>query len=327
MVIRNRFRLSTLIAGLLFIPSSTRIEAQTLLCDRLHNSFASPPPISTVHFGITGSRSGEAHMLRLGSPALTQATNNGADLTLFGNFGNNILDSFRGDKIYLHLTAIAATTLLVSGGVDYSVEHYFNQHPEYGSWAHPVVSTGEFLPFIAGGSLFAYAKLRNDNEALGASFAVLQASLIEFLYNSTLKAVTGRSNPDWRHVSNMDSLSRSFRFGFLRGGVFWGWPSGHTASTMAVVSALTSYYPDKTWLKVAGFGLVAYTMFGVSANNRGGMHWFSDAIAGALMSYAVGSTVGKYYRSVYSGQAQPLQSPANPSMGFDPTGITISFQF
>jgi hypothetical protein len=57
------------------------------------------------------------------------------------------------------------------------------------------------------------------------------------------------------------------------------------------------------------------------------MHWFSAAVAGALMSYAVGSTVGKYYRSIYSGQAQPLQSPANPSMGFDPGGINISFQF
>jgi membrane-associated phospholipid phosphatase len=192
-----------------------------------------------------------------------------------------------------------------------------------------VVFTGEYFPFIAGGSLFAYAKLRNDREVLGASFAVLQASLIEFLYNSALKAVTGRPNPDWRHVSDMDSLSRTFRFGFLRGGVFWGWPSGHTAATMAVVSALTSYYPDKTWLKVVGFGLVGYTMFGVSANNRGGMHWFSDALAGALMSYAVGSTVGKYYRNAYSGQTQTssLQPPANPSMGFNPTGITVTFMF
>jgi membrane-associated phospholipid phosphatase len=70
-------------------------------------------------------------------------------------------------------------------------------------------------------------------------------------------------------------------------------------------------------------------MFGVSANNRGGMHWFSDALAGALMSYAVGSTVGKYYRNAYSGQTQTssLQPPANPSMGFNPTGITVTFMF
>ena len=320
-------RYSSLIASLLFILPSTRMGAQTIVGNGLHDSFTSACRIAPVRYGITENRFGESNMLRLVLPVQAQATNNGADLALFGNFGNNIRDSFRGDNVYLHLTAIAATALFVSQGIDYDVEHYFNQHPEYGSWAHPVISTGQFLPFIAGGSLFAYAKIRNDNEVLGASFAVLQASLIEFLCNSTLKALTGRPNPDWRHVSNMDSLSRSFRFGFLRGGIFWGWPSGHTASTMAVVSALISYYPDKAWLKVAGFGLVAYTMFGVSANNRGGMHWFSDAVAGALMSYAVGSTVGKYYRSVYSSQAQQPQSPNNPSMGFNPTGITISFHF
>ena len=111
-----------------------------------------------------------AGLLFISSPARI-----GAQTLVFGTIGNNVLDSFRGNKLYLHLTAIAATTLLVSGGVDYNVQHYFNQHPEYGSWAHPVLSTGEYLPFIAGGSLFAYAKLRNDNEALGASFAVLQA--------------------------------------------------------------------------------------------------------------------------------------------------------
>ena len=265
----------------------------------------------------------------LPSPAAAVAENNAPDLNLFGNFGNNVLDSFRGNNVYFHLTAVAATAIIVDQGVDYDVEHYFNEHTEYGSWARPVVFTGEYLPFIAGGSLFAYAKIRNDREVLGASFAVMQASLIEFVYNSALKAVTGRPNPDWRHVSDMDSLSKTFRFGFLRGGVFWGWPSGHTAATMAVVSALTSYYPDKTWLKVVGFGLVGYTMFGVSANNRGGMHWLSDAVAGALMSYAVGSTVGKYYRNIYSGPSQSslLQPSVSPATGINPAGITLTFLF
>ena len=70
-------------------------------------------------------------------------------------------------------------------------------------------------------------------------------------------------------------------------------------------------------------------MFGVSANNRGGMHWFSDAVAGALMSYAVGSTVGKYYRNVYSGETgnASLQTPANPAMGINPNGISLTFMF
>ncbi len=302
-VVRRMYLFAIFTAFVVQFLSPARMAAQTLPSEALRNSLL--------------------------PPAAAAAENNPADLNLFGNFGNNVLDSFRGNNIYFHLTAVAATAIIVDQGIDYDVEHYFNQHTEYGPWARPVVFTGEYLPFIASGSLFAYAKIKNDRAVLGASFAVMQASLIEFFYNSALKAVTGRPNPDWRHVSDMDSLSKTFRFGFLRGGVFWGWPSGHTAATMAVVSALTAYYPDKTWLKVVGFGLVGYTMFGVSANNRGGMHWLSDAVAGALMSYAVGSTVGKYYRNIYSGSAQTssLQPPANPSMGINPAEINLTFLF
>jgi membrane-associated phospholipid phosphatase len=249
------------------------------------------------------------------------------DLNLFGNFGNNILDSFKDNNIYFHLAGVASTYVLVYSNVDYYVEKFFNENEEFGKYARPVIYSGMFLPFAVGGGLFADAKIQKDNETLGASFAVLQASLIEFLYNSSLKAITGRSNPDWRDNTDMDSLSKTFQFGFLRGGIFWGWPSGHTASTMAVVSALTNYYPNKTWLKIAGSSLVGYTIFGVSAVNRGGMHWFSDAIAAALMSYAIGSTVGKYYRNIYSTKSTSNTTPSviNSYPQLNALGLSLSF--
>lgn len=251
------------------------------------------------------------------------------DFNLFGNFGNNILNSFKGNNLYLHLAGIALTSVLVTQDVDYKVEHFFNQNPEYGQWARPILVTGQLLPFIVGGGLYAYGKFDNNSEYVGASFAVLQASLIEFLYNSTLKAITGRPGPDWRHNTDMESLSKTFRFGFLRGGIFWGWPSGHTSTTMAVVSALTNYFPEAAWLKIVGYSWVAYTIFGVSSVNRGGMHWFSDAIAAALMSYAVGSTVGKYYRSVYNNavSSNPNSKKVNIVPEANPIGINLSFEF
>jgi membrane-associated phospholipid phosphatase len=319
--LRTTFRLFCIIVSILI--SSPVIQAQTIFRENGSGSFLSLIR-NPMHLGITENHFPEPDVVQEPLPAPTPSVTSAQSLNLFGNLGNNVLDSFRGNNIYLHLSAVAATTLLVTGGIDYDVEHYFNQHPEYGSWAHPVVFSGMYLPFVAGGSLFAYSKINNDKQTLGASFAVLQASLIEFLYNSTLKAITGRPHPDWRNVSDMDSLSKTFRFGFLRGGMFWGWPSGHTAATMAVVSALTNYYPDKTWLKIAGYGLVGYTMFGVCATNRGGMHWFSDAVAGALMSYAVGSTVGKYYRKIYSGQKQ---ASTGASTAFNPMKINISIGF
>lgn len=265
------------------------------------------------------------HPLRLASGPTAPEN---AELNLFGNFGNNFLDGFKGNNLYLQLSAVGATCLLVTTGADYSVEHFFNTHPEYGSYGRGVFITGQYLPFIAGGSLLMYAGATRDKETLGAAFAVIQASLMELMYNTALKAVTGRPGPDWRHNADMESLSKEFRFGFLRGGVFWGWPSGHTAATMAVVSSLIGYYPHSTWLKVAGFSLVAYTIFAVSSVNRGGMHWFSDAVAAALMSYAIGSTVGRYYRSVYDrmSAATPTAS-AGEAVTLQTTPMSLGFSF
>ncbi len=248
------------------------------------------------------------------------------NLGIFDHIGQNFLNSFKGSNLYLQLAGVASTCLIVTTNTDYHVERYFNQHEFYSNIARPVVFSGMFLPFIAGGSLYAYAKLKNDNKVLGASFAVIQASITELIYNSFLKAITGRPHPDWQHVSDMKSLSKKFRFGFLRGGVFWGWPSGHTSATTAVVSALMGYYPNSTWLKIAGFSLMAYTIFGVSAFHRGGMHWFSDAIAAAFMSYAVGSTIGKYYRSRFS-NVNSSGTNTLPNISGNLNGISFSIQF
>ena len=255
-----------------------------------------------------------------------QSTSANPNLGVFDHFGQNFLNSFKGDNLYLQLAGVASTALIVTTNTDYHVEKYFNEHEVYTGIARPVVFSGMFLPFIASGSLYAYAKFKNDNEVLGASFAVMQATITEFLYNSLLKAITGRPHPDWQHTSDMKSLSKTFRFGFDRGGIFWGWPSGHTAATTAVVSALMGYYPNSTWLKVAGFSLMAYTIFGVSAFHRGGMHWFSDAVAAAFMSYAVGSTIGKYYRSRFSNTG--IQSSnLMPAIGNTLGGFSFSIQF
>lgn len=253
----------------------------------------------------------------------TTTINQSPDLSLFGNIGNNILNSFKGDNLYLHLAGIASTVLIVTTNTDYHVHKFFYDHEEFGNAARPIIRAGMFIPFVTGGSLYAYGKFAEDDRAVAASFAVLQASLVAFLYNSLLKAVTGRPNPDWQHHSDMKALSKTFRFGFMRGGVFWGWPSGHTSSAMAVVSALTSFYADKTWLKVAGYSLVAYMMYGVSSLHRGGMHWFSDAVAAAFMSYAIGSTIGKYYRSKFEHSGNSGGVP--PGMEFPLINIQFAF--
>ncbi|MGA9293776.1 MAG: phosphatase PAP2 family protein [Ignavibacteriaceae bacterium] len=278
--------------------------------------FAQQQIISKIGLNSLGILNGinRLNNFKSGTSSLELSDSYTPDLKLFGNFGNNILNSFKGDNLYLHLAGIASTFLLVSSNTDYKVEKFFNEHEGYGNAARPIIRIAMYFPFVISGSLYAYGKLNKDNEAVGASFAVLQSSLIALAYNTLLKAVTGRPHPDWKNNDDLKSLSKTFRFGFLRGGVFWGWPSGHTSSTMAVVSALTNFYPDKTWLKIAGYSYVAYMIFAVSSLNRGGMHWFSDAIAAAFMSYAIGSTVGKYYRNQFkkSANSNTISPAAEP---------------
>ena len=324
----NFILLFILFAIILFVFLPVGISAQGFSRIELNKIVYVNSPVNNPAYRFNGNNYFNRNALSdLNS---TGSANSAApDLTLFGNFGNNFLDSFKGNNLYLHLAAVASTYLIVSQDIDYKVEKYFNEHEEFGEAGRPVVFSGMMLPFIASGSLYAYGKIKKDDEVLGASYAVMQSSIIALLYNSFLKAITGRPHPDWRNSNDIEGLSKTFRFGFMRGGMFWGWPSGHTSSTMAVVSALTNYYPDKTWLKIAGYSLAAYTIFGVSSVNRGGMHWFSDAVAAAFIYYAIGSTVGKYYRKVYSSPnpAGTNSSKINAASDPNPIGINFSFQF
>jgi len=90
----------------------------------------------------------------------------------------------------------------------------------------------------------------------------------------------------------MDS-SRGFQFGFLKGGVFWGWPSGHTTVTFAMTVCLIVLYPKN---KMAVFLALLYALYiglGISVT----IHWFSEFVAGAIIGSVIGTVVGKSFRT------------------------------
>jgi hypothetical protein len=47
---------------------------------------------------------------------------------------------------------------------------------------------------------------------------------------------------------------------------------------------------------------MAYMLAMVSAEHQGQFHWFSDGVAGGLMGYAIGRTVGRNMRAHVSGE-------------------------
>jgi membrane-associated phospholipid phosphatase len=87
-------------------------------------------------------------------------------------------------------------------------------------------------------------------------------------------------------------ISHEFQFGFMRGGVFWGWPSSHTTVAFATMLTLITLYPKNVGLKVVAIIYALYVGFGVSM----GIHWFSEFIAGMIIGSIIGVTVGRSFR-------------------------------
>jgi len=94
-------------------------------------------------------------------------------------------------------------------------------------------------------------------------------------------------------------------------GQYFGWPSGHTSSSMTVASVVHEYY-----------GLLPaaplYALTGLVMYERmiTGQHWASDVIFGAALGYVVGHTVaGEHRIQVFGMDVIPYNDPYMGSSG------------
>ena len=186
--------------------------------------------------------------------------------------------------ILWHLLFIALTFILVRSGFDW---WYFSvtRSPVLREWMFPSAVIGGLVPLalplslIVSGYINSHAKISLTGWALG------QAALIGSLLSSTYKAFTGRMHPE--HFIGAD-ISHDFRFGWLRGGVFWGWPSSHTTIAFAMAVTVFTLFPKRRWLGRLAIAYAFYIGLGVSMT----IHWFSDFAAGAILGTIIGRVVG-----------------------------------
>jgi len=216
-------------------------------------------------------------------------------LAPWSGLGRNAVAIFSGSNALLHLSALGGTFLIIETGLDTQVHNFFVRHTFFENASHPAVSLGSIFPVLLGGGFLASGLIGGSSQLGSAGGAVLQASLLALSYTSALKALTGRPGPE-HGILDDNQASTDFRFGFLRGGVFHGWPSGHMMANTAAVTSLLSFYKDNIWLDIAGGTYLAYMFLSVISHGKSSMHWFSDAVAGTLMGYAIGTTVGRDFR-------------------------------
>jgi membrane-associated phospholipid phosphatase len=174
----------------------------------------------------------------------------------FATLPRNFVGCFKGRMILWHLMAMVITFVLVWSGFDW---FYFTatRNPVLIAWTFPAAPIGGLLPIALPLVLFLIGILLKHPLTLRTGWAIGQAELIGSLISSVYKAVTGRIHPPriYSPFGEGADVSHVFRFGFLRGGVFWGWPSSHTTIAFAMVFTLFMLLPKHRWV---GFLAIVY---------------------------------------------------------------------
>jgi membrane-associated phospholipid phosphatase len=204
----------------------------------------------------------------------------------------NITRCFKGYNLLWHFLAIALTYIIVTSDFDW---YYFisTQKPVLRTFLFPAVRLGMILPIVVPLLLLAIGILRKNLKIKNTAFALGQAAMLGLAVSSFYKAFTGRIPPP--HFFNRGvpvNTSHGFQFGFLRGGMFWGWPSSHTTVAFAMAVALWELYPENKLVRYAALLYAFYVGIGVSIT----IHWFSEFAAGAIIGSVIGAVVGKSFQ-------------------------------
>ena len=224
----------------------------------------------------------------------------------FSTSPRNIIECFSGPRLIWHGAAIVLTCILVTSGFDW---HFFisTRDPALRSLMFPAVRIGGLLPIVLPITLIALGSLARDARARLVGWAIGQAELIGALIAAAYKAITGRAHPT--HGIGAD-LTHVFRFGILRGGVFWGWPSSHTTIAFAMALTVFTLFPKQKWMGYLAIAYAIYIGVGVSIT----IHWFSDFVAGAIFGSLIGVVVGKSFLLSQNGKPAPTPDPQRVPM-------------
>lgn len=200
----------------------------------------------------------------------------------------SLIGCFKRWKLVWHLAAVLLTVILVASGFDW---RYFlaTRSPGLRAWMWPAALIGMFLPICLPLLLLFIGSLARSAKTTLTGWAIGQAELIGALVVVACKAFTGRAHPPHRIGPD---ISQVFHFGFLRGGVFWGWPSSHTTIAFAMALTVFTLFPKQRWLGLPAILYASYIGIGVSMT----IHWFSDFVAGVIIGSVIGTVVGKCFR-------------------------------
>lgn len=208
---------------------------------------------------------------------------------LFYRMRDTLVRCFTGKYLLLQIGAVFATYIIVTSGFDFIYYLAFDgTHTQHILFSAVVV--GGIVPIVFPLWLLLYGHVFNKKKVTILANMLAQAAILGWGVSSFYKVWTGRVPPS-HSLNTLIDLSGNFRFGFFDGGIFWGWPSSHTAIAFAMALAVWSAYPRHIVIKYAAIIYAIYIGLGVSLS----IHWFSDAVAGAIIGSIIGLSIGKSF--------------------------------
>lgn len=177
---------------------------------------------------------------------------------------------------------------LIHKGIDWNWFQFFSLHHEFQYVLIGAAIIGMIMPAIGPIILFKGMR-RQDKKLIESGRALIQAVMIALLISSVIKAFTGRFPPEPFSRSTVEDFSNHLRFGFLEGGIFEGWPSGHTMTAFAMIAIVVCIHRSNVNLIVIACLYGMYMLIGVSAT----IHWLSDSLAGAIIGTSIGLTISR----------------------------------
>jgi membrane-associated phospholipid phosphatase len=202
-----------------------------------------------------------------------------------------LLAVFRGKNIFYHISAALLTYALVVSGLDW---HFYEatRSPYFEVLIFAAGLGGFFVPVLVPVGMYVVGEFRKDLSLVAKGSASAQAVIIALVISSFYKALTGRIQPEFLTQTSALDISRDFNFGFLRHGIFWGWPSSHATVACALAATLFVLYADNS---IVRYAVLFYALL-VSLGAAIGFHWLSDVLAGAIIGTLIGMVVASAAR-------------------------------
>lgn len=224
---------------------------------------------------------------------------------LFQRLPQNVITIFRSRNLWYHLLAIVLTVLIVESDTDWTY-YRWTRSEVIAQAALPAILLGTLFPVFGILGLIIFGVVSRNRHIITTGWAMGQAALLAYLISIGYKAWTGRIPPPFRGFSmsaaNAGSLvdsSHGFQFGFLKGGIFWGWPSSHTTVAFAMSFCLIALYPKNKKVVIAALLYAFYIGLAVSVS----IHWLSEFVAGAIIGSLIGRVVGKSAAATRAGRS------------------------